>query len=475
MATLRKDQRKKKRRRARRVRIGAQDPQLSPAAGIEAVREIDRVLDITAALDEHIGPVKERARGLSGGQLLMATASAQLAGADHLVGLDRRRADAPGQALEPVPTPASTTAAGIARRFGPGQLAGIEEAIGVLNTRMLSLLPATRAAPLRRVATIDADTTDIEVYGHTKEQAAYAHTGAWNLRAHIAGWAEAGVPLAGELMGGAADPRASSIAMLDRAVAALPQGVEQVRCRWDTGYFAGDLATACVERGVEFAIGVTRTPTVFRAATAVPDHAWVPAIGMNDTEVAVIDYRPRNWPDTVVCLARRTRIPTERIPTARARKRRTIPADQLTLALDGRLEHVYGYSFVLTNLPVSTDLQIAEVEWWYRHRTDIEALNKDAKHGTALIHLPSASFAVNSVWLWAGLLGCAISSWIQELAAIDAGNGRGRRTVARLARELITVPARITRRAGQILLRLPPGPQLLAVVLPRLQQLPRPG
>lgn len=57
MATLRKDQQKKKRRRVRRVGIGAQDPQLSPAAGIEAVREVDRVLGITAALDEHVGPV----------------------------------------------------------------------------------------------------------------------------------------------------------------------------------------------------------------------------------------------------------------------------------------------------------------------------------------------------------------------------------------------------------------------------------
>jgi hypothetical protein len=119
--------------------------------------------------------------------------------------------------------------------------------------------------------------------------------------------------------------------------------------------------------------------------------------------------------------------------------------------------------------------KLAQTEWWYRHRTDIEALNKDAKHGAALRHLPSANRRVNSVWMWAALLACAISSWTQELAGIDRGSGRGRRTVARFRRELINTPARLTRGAGTTWLRLPPGEQLLAVVLPRLQELANPG
>lgn len=215
---------------------------------------------------------------------------------------------------------------------------------------------------------------------------------------------------------------------------------------------------------------------MFAAASRVPDHQWVPAIGMQDTELAVIDYLPGQWPsEGVVCIARRTRIPAAEIPTGRARKRRTIPKNQLTLALGGRVDHVYGYSFILTNLDVREPEDLAEVEWWYRHRTDIEALNRDAKHGAALIHLPSKYHAINSVWMWGALLACAISAWLQEIAGIDRGNGRGRRTVARLRRELITTPARLTRRGGAIVLRLPFGDQLLTTVLARLQQLPRAG
>jgi hypothetical protein len=197
---------------------------------------------------------------------------------------------------------------------------------------------------------------------------------------------------------------------------------------------------------------------------------------MDDTEIAVVEYLPGKWPTkNVVCIARRTRIPVDHIPSARARKRRTIDPNQLTLALAGRVEHVFGYSFILINLDVSDDELLAGVEWWYRHRTDIEALNKDAKHGGSLRHLPSKYHKVNAVWMWGALLAYAISAWLQELAGTDYGNGRGRRTIARLRRELINVPARIIRSAGTTWLRLPPGEQLLATVLPRLQQLPRPG
>ncbi len=77
--------------------------------------------------------------------------------------------------------------------------------------------------------------------------------------------------------------------------------------------------------------------------------------------------------------------------------------------------------------------------------------------------------------MWAGLLGCAISAWLQEITGLGHGNGRGRRTAARLLRELIQVPARNTRCAGTIYLRMPPGPQLLATVLPALQKLTAPA
>ncbi len=156
----------------------------------------------------------------------------------------------------------------------------------------------------------------------------------------------------------------------------------------------------------------------------------------------------------------------------RARKLRTIDKAQQALALEGKLDYVYGYSYILTNLDVSTPTKLVEVEHWYRHRTDIEALNRDAKHGAALRHLPSGDRTVNTVWMWAALLACAISNWIQEITGIDDRRGRARRTVARMRRELFNIPARVTHTNRARTLRPPPDAGLLTVVLPRLQHLP---
>ena len=82
-----------------------------------AVTELCGKLGVIEALDAEIGPVKQRRRGFSGGQVLTGMAAAQLAGEDFLAGLDRLRADQAGQHLVPAPGLATSTAAGIARRF----------------------------------------------------------------------------------------------------------------------------------------------------------------------------------------------------------------------------------------------------------------------------------------------------------------------------------------------------------------------
>ena len=95
----------------------------------------------------------------------------------------------------------------------------------------------------------------------------------------------------------------------------------------------------------------------------------------------------------------------------RARRRRTLHPDQRALPLPeltalAATDPVYGYSFIVTNLDVSTGEQAVAVEHWYRHRTSIENVFRDAKHGAALRHLPSGHPEVNRAWMWGALLGC---------------------------------------------------------------------
>src|SRR6185503_6038941 len=187
-----------------------------------AVTELVDRLAMIKLLDVAIGPIKERDRGFSGGELLVGMACAQLAGEDFLVGLDRYRADAAGQALAAVPGLASTTAAGLARRFTEGQWRAVETGIGDVHAAMLALLPEQRAARLCASVTIDLDTTDVEVYGRHKRGVAYNHQGQRVGRPHVATWADTATVLAADLLAGNEDPRRDAPALLRRSLAALP-------------------------------------------------------------------------------------------------------------------------------------------------------------------------------------------------------------------------------------------------------------
>ncbi len=114
------------------------------------------------------------------------------------------------------------------------------------------------------------------------------------------------MPVAADLLAGDEDPRSSVVELIQRAHASLPPGIGQVALRMDAGYFAADAAIAADDLQMVFAIGVKRNAAVWRAAATVPASGYVPVIGMDDTEVAVIPYAPKGWPAQIVCLARRT-------------------------------------------------------------------------------------------------------------------------------------------------------------------------
>ena len=296
--------------RWKRVRIGAPDPSLTPVAGLAVVRELVDRLRIVESIDAATGPIKTRARGHGVGGLLVGMATAQLAGQDFLVGLDRVRTDTAGQALAAVPGLAASTACGLARRVDDGQWRAVEAGIGAVHQRMLGLLPGSRRRVLSAGATIDQDATDVEVYGRKKRGVAYNYQGQRCGRPHVAAWAETGTVLAADLLAGDQDPRSGASALLRRAYAALPASVRTgpVSMRADGGYFAGDLARTARELHVSFAIGAKRIPAVWRALAEIGEDDWTDAVDMEGAQVAVSDYAPAGWPEGTRMLIRRVRI-----------------------------------------------------------------------------------------------------------------------------------------------------------------------
>jgi hypothetical protein len=478
------------RRLRRRVRIGASDPSLTPVSGMAAVTELVDRLSMIQLLDAAIGPIKQRDRGHTGGQLLVGIAAAQLAGEDFLVGLDRQRADAAGQVLAPVPGLAASTACGLARRLSAGQWAAVETGIGEVHAAMLAALPSARAAALCAQVTIDLDTTDVEVYGRRKRGVAYNHQGQRVGRPHLATWAETATVLAADLLAGNEDPRRDAAQLLGRALAALPAAARTgtIRVRADAGYFAGQLARAALLADVEFAIGARRIGPLWRLLDGLAAADWTDATDMPGAQVAVAKYCPQWWPAATRVLIRRVRLDVTAGAVSadrRARRRRTLPPDQRALPLAelielGELDAIYGYSFIVTNLDVSTAERAAAAEHWYRHRTQIENIFRDTKHGGALRHLPSGYPQINRAWMWGALLAASITGWLHQLTATPGPDGAllghgvrdGQAMIATLRHRLIRVPARLIRHAGALTLRLPPGHHLLNEILARIRALP---
>jgi hypothetical protein len=472
------------------VRIGAPDPALTPNAGLAAVSELCGRLGVISALDAAVGPIKQRDRGFGAGKLLAGIAAAQLAGEDFLTGLDRQRADAAGQLLAPVPGLSSTTAAGLARRITPGQWRAVETGLAAVTGRMLALLPAPRAAALTGgPVTIDLDTTDVEVYGRKKRGVAYNHQGQRVGRPHVATWAETETVLAADLGDGTDDPRATAPDLLRRALAALPERARRsgrVAMRADAGYFAGQLARAAHDAQIAFAIGAKRIAPLWRLLAGIADDAWHDATGMHGARVAVAEYCPDWWPANTALLVRRVLLdPAQVSADPRSRRRRTLHPDQRDMLFPELAQQpaVYAYSFILTNLDVSSPDKAAAVEHWYRHRTTVENIFRDSKLGAALRHLPSGCPQVNMAWMWGALLAASMAAWLHQLTAITAGQDiltghgvrGGKAMIATLRWRLIAVPGRLIRHARHLVLRLPPGHYLLPEVLARLRQLPAPA
>jgi hypothetical protein len=385
---------------------------------------------------------------------------------------------------------AATTAAGLARKFTDGQWVAVETGLGDVHAAALATLAAVapaRAAALAESVTIDLDTTDVEVYGRHKRGVAFNHQGQRCGRPHVATWADTATVLAADLLAGNQDPRRDAPELLRRALAALPPAARaaKIRLRADAGFFAGQLARAALFTGIEFAIGARRIAPLWRLLDGIAEADWTDATDMPGAQVAVADYCPNWWPASTRLLIRRVRLDVTAGAVSadpRARRRRTLHPDQRALPLDelAEADAVYGYSFIVTNLDVTSGEKAAAVEHWYRHRTQIENLFRDAKHGAALRHLPSGYHEVNRAWMWGALLAASLAGWLHQLTARASPDGRllghgvrdGQAMIATLRHRLIRVPARLVRHAGTLTLRLPPGHHLLAEVLARIHALP---
>jgi hypothetical protein len=454
-----------------RIEFRADDRSLTPYAGLAISGELCRsvrlmeLIDAELAATRRVAPLKQRRRGFSAGEVTVAIAECQLAGAECFDDLEDVRADEAGAGLRAVArTPSAPAARQLAYRFKPSHIRAIERGAARAGNELDRRLGRDPG----EAVTFDLDATETKVYGRKKRGTGRSRHGHLAYNSYAVTWAERGRALTSELKGGnqARIKAAESDRMLHRAQRLLPAEHGQITVRGDSGFYSVELMMDCRKRAMRFTFSATRTSLMWSKLAEIPEDAWTDAIEMRGAQVAELPFTPEGWKhEPLRLIVRRVPVTAAEVQATspRARRRKTIPPEQLQMVLDGQLDSTYAYSFIVSDIP-ATEKTAVEVEHFHRQRAQIEERFKDAKLGQALRHLPSGDLNANRLWLACALLALNITAWVCDIspAAGASGNATDKHTPLRrhaktLRRILFCVPGRIVRTARRIIVRLPDG------------------
>src|SRR5512132_885321 len=455
-------------RRLGRITVRADERSLTPYAGLAVSGELARRVGLAELIDAELWverrarPVKVRRRGLSPGELVVSLAECQLVGGSFFDHIEDVRADRVGAGLRVVAaTPSAPAALQNAKRCRRVHVQRVERATARAGQRLDRALGRDPGDAV----TIDLDATQVTVYGAGKQGAGLSRHGHMSYAPHVAFWAQRGRALTSELVGGNREKLSGGecATIATRAIALLPDGHGPVTMRIDSAYYAVELLERLRRQQARFTVSVPRNQAMWKALGQIPEDAWSDALDMPGAQVAETTYTPAGWRhEPLRLIVRRVPFSAQKIAdgSLNARRRKTIHPDQLQLALDGQVASVFGYSFILTDIPHQPSVWI---EHFHRHRAQIEERLKDTKLGQALRHLPSGDINANRVWLTAALLAVNLTAFCCDLCPAAGASGKApddaplRRTAHTLRRILFNVPARIIRTARRTILRLPAG------------------
>jgi hypothetical protein len=454
-----------------RIEFRADDPSLTPYAGLAVSGELCRgvrlveLVDAELAAVARVAPVKQRRRGVSPGGLVVAIAEAQLVGAECFDDIEDVRADQAGAMWRAVPdVESAATEWQVARPFEHSHIRAIERGVARAGNELDRRLGRDAGEDV----TFDLDATESKVYGRKKQGTGRSRHGHLAYNSYVVTWAQRGRGLTSELKRGnqARIKACESDRMLGRAERLLPAGHGQITVRGDSGFYAVELMMDCRKRGMRFTFSATRTSLMWSKLGEINEDAWEDAIEMHGAQVAELPFTPEGWKhEPLRLIVRRVPVSAAEIQASspRARRRKTIPPEQLQMVLDGEISSTYAYSFIVADIPTA-ELTAVEVEHFHRCRAQIEERFKDLKLGQALRHLPSGNLAANRLWLACALLALNITAWVCDISPAASASGHAaaqdtplRRHAKALRRILFCVPGRMVRTARRIIVRLPDG------------------
>lgn len=319
------------------------------------------------------------------------------------------------------------------------------EALLRLSARVPRLVAGTEA-----LAFLDIDAKIKEIYGHRKHGGGYAYTGVYGLNHLITPLSSPISPpviLTAQLRKGNCDSRHGAAAMLREAItlARRAGATGMIVVRADSAFFTGPIIAAIRNAGACFSITAQKNVAIQTAIAAIGEDSWAEIAYRHpilDPETGARITHGEIAETTLTAFTNPTDNPGRAV-TARLLIRRT---PHLSRNDQGELFRVWYYHAVFTD--TRFDLRTAEEH--HRGHAIIEQVFADL-NDSALAHYPSGRFAANQAWLTLAVLTHNLLRAAGALTSLFHAKAR----TGTLRRQLITIPARITRTARRVTLRLP--------------------
>jgi hypothetical protein len=427
--------------------VSFSEANLVSCAGLVPVLALAQRVGLGRLADEHLSV--PGGAGRHAGAKVSGVVAGMVAGADSISDLDLLRHGGMGRLF--IGARAPSTFGVFLRAFRFGHVRQLDAVASRVLTGLAAQVPLLPGAS--ELAYLDIDDTVKATYGYAKQGTGYGYTGVKGLNALLATLSTpAGAPviLAARLRKGSANSaRGAARLVADAVVTARGCGASGLLVlRADSAYYGRDVISAARRHRARFSIAARKDPAISRAIAGIGEDAWTTI----RYPKAVFDDQLQQWVSDAevaeVPFTAFTSRPKKEQVSARLIVRRVRDANPAHLIADaqGELFPAWRHHAVFTD----STLPMLEAEAAHRRHAIIEQVIADLKNGP-LAHLPSASFAANSAWL----VLATIAFNLTRATGCLASAFHAKATTATIRRQLLTVPARITRSARRLTLRLP--------------------